>query len=407
MTIISDVFNPEILTDAVQAEFGQKTAFMGSQLTSLGVCLVEGTMPEGGEDAIGTEITVPYFGILGEFVNNPDGSGVSPSSLRQTSEKATVTRDSLGFSVSRWARGNAAVNPAVGDPYVESARQILVAAERAMDKRIIDAAAAPGVFTKDVYSSESPKYLDWDLCVDAKFDGWGDEQGDIAAILVHSQTHKDLMKLKDNTGRPLLLSSQQEGGPLDRFCGVPVVVSDRVPITGTAMGAVSSSGTSPPVMTITGTPLGPWRLVVDCLVSDASDSKIRFSVDGGSTWSEPIDVKDDGNPVDLIDPNADSIVGVNGKTGLKVAFASGTFNEDNLWTANASLKVTSMLLKRRALAFWYNRRALALETDKDIWKHQDLAAMHLYGAAHRYRRVPLPGNTKPGVIKIVHNVTGY
>src|SRR5690606_17013699 len=117
MTIISDVFNPEILTDAVQAEFGQKTAFMGSQLASLGVCIVDGTMPEGGEDAIGTEITVPYFGILGEFVNNPDGSGVSPSSLRQTSEKATVTRDSLGFSVSRWARGNAAVNPAVGDPY--------------------------------------------------------------------------------------------------------------------------------------------------------------------------------------------------------------------------------------------------------------------------------------------------
>src|SRR5690606_39587947 len=116
MTIISDVFNPEILTDAVQAEFGQKTAFMGSQLTSLGVCLVEGTMPECGEDAIGTEITVPYFGILGEFVNNPDGSGGSPSSLRQTSEKATVTRDSLGFSVSRWARGTASVSLPLGEP---------------------------------------------------------------------------------------------------------------------------------------------------------------------------------------------------------------------------------------------------------------------------------------------------
>lgn len=407
MTIISDVFNPEILTDAVQAEFGQKTAFMGSRLASLGVCLIEGTMPEGGDDAIGTEITVPYFGTLGEFVNNPDGQGVSPSGLKQTNEKATVTRDSLGFSVSRWARGNAAVNPAVGDPYVESARQIMVAAERAMDKRIIDAAAASGVFVKDVHSAGSPKYLDWDLCVDAKFDGWGDEQDDIAAILVHSQTHKDLMKLKDNTGRPLLLSSQQEGGPLDRFCGVPVVVSDRVPVTGSTMGAVTSSGTTPPTATLAGTPLGAWRLVIDCLESHASDTTIRFSTDGGNIWSAPIAAADDGVPVALIDPAVDSRVGVNGRTGLTVAFASGDFNADNLWTSNASLKVMSMLLKRRSLAFWYNRKALALETDKDIWKHQDLAAMHLYGAAHRYRRVPLPGNTKPGVIQIVHNVTGY
>src|SRR5690606_16560451 len=189
--------------------------------------------------------------------------------------------------------------------------------------------------------------------------------------------------------------------------GVPVVVSDRVPVTGSTMGAVTSSGTSPPVATLAGTPLGAWRLVIDCLESHASDSKIRFSTDGGHIWSAPIDVKDDGVPVALIDPGVDSRVGVNGKTGLTVAFASGTFNADNLWTSNASLEVTSLLLKRRALAFWYNRKALALETDKDIWKHQDLAAMHLYGAAHRYRRVPLPGNTKPGVIKIVHNVTGY
>ena len=405
-TLISNVFNPEILTDAVEGVFSQQNAFMGSKLASLGVVIVEGSMPEGGPDAIGTKIKVPYFGVLGEFVDNPDGSAISLDQIGQINEEATISRDSLGFSVSRWAQGNAKVNSAVGDPYVESARQIMGAAERAMDKRIISAASASGVYQKDVFSNVTPKTMDWDLCVDAKFDGWGDEQSDIAAILCHSMTHKDLMKLKDSTGRPLLLSSQAEGGPLDRFCGVPVVVSDRAPLTGSTMGTVSSSGSTPPVATLAGTPLGAFKLVIDCVLGGAHQTAtIRFSVDGGNIWSDPIVTAAATVALPLIDPAVDSRVGVNGKTGLTVAFAAGTFNADNLWTATASLKATTMLLKRRSLAFWYSKKHMALETDKNIRSHVDEAAMHIYGAAHRYRR--LAGGTKPGVVQIVHNVTGF
>jgi hypothetical protein len=405
-TINTDVFNPEILTDAVQGVFGLKTAFMGSRLTSLGVVTIDGSMPRGDADAIGTTITVPYFGTIGEFASNPDGSGITPSEVRQVIEEATVTRDSLGFSVSRWARGNSHVDPAVGDPYIESARQIEAAAARAIDKRIIDAAAASGVYVKSVYSTSAPRTMDWDLIVDAKYDGWGDEQDDVAAILTHSQCHKDLMKLKDSTGRPLLLSSQAEGGPLDRFCGVPVVVSDRVPVTGSTMGSVTSSGTSPPVATLAGTPLGAWRLQIDLVTGTAhGTATIRFSTDGGNIWSDPITTALATVALPLIDTAIDSRVGVNGATGLTVAFAAGTFNADNLWTSNASLKVMSLLLKKKALAFWFCKNAMALETDKDIRKHLEEAAMHLYGAAHRYRRCP--GSTKPGVVQISHNVTGY
>lgn len=404
-TLITNVFNPEMLVDAVDGVFAQKTAFMGSRLSSLGVVVVDGQMPVGGPEAIGTTVTVPYFGTLGAFVSNPDGSSVTPSNLAQITELATVARYSMGFSTSRWAQANAQVNPNVGDPYVESARQIQVAAERSMDDQLVAKAAATGVYLKDVYSSSSARYLDWDLCVDAKFQGWGDEQDDIAALLVHSQTHKDLMKLKDNTGRPLLLSSQGDGGPLDRFCGAPVVVSDKAPITGSAMGAVTSSGTTPPVATLAGTPLGAWDLQIDCTLSHASATTIRFSVDGGNIWSAEIAAADDGVPVALTDTAVDSRVGVNGRTGITVAFAAGTFNADNLWTAKASIKAMSMLLKKRSLAFWFSRRHLALETDKDIYKHTDEAAMHLYAAPHRYRRVA--GGTRPGVVQIVHNVTGF
>lgn len=405
ITVVSDLFQPEVLSEAVQGVFSQKTAFMGSRLAALGAVVVEGSMPEGGPKAIGVTIRVPYFGTIGEFTNNPDGSSTTPNKIQQTSETATVTRDSLAFEVSAWAQGIAAVSPNLIDPYEEAARQVLVAAERAMDKRIITAASAAGVYVKDVYSSTVPVTINWDLVIDAKVEGWGDEQDDLAGILVHSHTHKDMMKLKDSTGRPLLIQSQQDDGPLDRFCGLPVVISDRVPLTGSTMGAVTSSGTTPPVATLTGTPLGAWKLVIDCQLSHASDTLIRFSVDGGNTWSANIAATDSGVPVALIDTAIDSLVGVNGATGLSVAFAAGTFNADNLWTSTASVKTMSMLLKKRALAFWYNRGALTMKTDTNILADTNIGAMHLYAATHRYRRMPT--GTKPGVIQLVHNVSGY
>lgn len=405
-TLHTDLFNPEILTEVVRGVFGQKTAFLGSQLAALGVCVTSGTMPESGPEAIGTTIRVPYFGSIGEFeANLADGDAATPKKVAQTTETCTVTRDSLSFEVSRWAEGNGALgNGNGGDPYEECALQIRDAAVRAMDRRIITAAGASGVYVKDVYSSTVPVYLSHDLVVEATADAWGDESDGAVAFLTHSHGKKDLRKLKDSTGRPLLLESQKEGD-FDRFAGLPVIQSDRVPLTSSTMGAVTSTGTSPPVATLAGTPLGAWDLKIDCTLSHASNTTIKFSTDGGNTWSAEIAAADDGVPVALTDTAVDSLVGVNGATGVTVAFAAGTFNADNAWAAKASLKVMSMILKPRALAFWYNQRALSLDTDKDINRDTKLAAMHLYGAAHRYRR--LAGMTKPGIVQIAHNVTGY
>jgi hypothetical protein len=407
-TIITDVFNPEILEDAVRGVFSGKKAFMGSRMRSLGIAIINGTMPQGGPDAIGTSVTIPRFGVLGEFENNPDGDAITPKKLQQASDSATITRDSLAFSVSAWAQGNAAVDPAVGDPYEEAANQAAEAAERAIDKRLITAASASGVYEEDVYSASAPVYMDWDLVVEAMMKGWGDEaHDDVGAMLVHSMTHKDLLKLKDSTGRPLLLQSQTNGGPVDTFCGLPLIVSDRAPLTGSTMGSVTSSGTSPPVATITGTPLGAWKLMLDCVVGGAhATATVRFSVDGGKTWSDPITTAAATVAFELIDPAIDSTVGVNGKTGLSVAFAAGTFNADNLWESTINMQATSMLLKRNALAFWYSSNHLAIQTDKNVLSDVNIGAMHLYGAACRYRR--RPGSSKnSGVVHVVHNVKGF
>ena len=404
ITTKSDMIDVQILMDVVRGMFKGKNAFMGSQLVSSGAVRVAGTMPRRGQSAIGKTIDIPYFGTLGEFVQNSDGSSVTPSKLAQTFETATVDRHSLAAEVSRWAQGVGAIDPAVGDPYQEAARQIMVAAERAMDGIIVTEYATTPLIV-DVYSATTPVYLDWDVIQDATT-LWGDDQDGIVGMAIHSQARADLAKLKNAVGMPVWGVDQQSGQQqLKTFGGIPLVVSDRVPLTGSTMGTVTSAGTTPPVATLAGTPLGPWKLLIDCQASHASTTTIKFSTDGGNTYSAAITVADDEVPVALIDTAVDSLVGVNGKTGLTVAFASGTFNVDNTWKAQANLKVTELICQVDAGAFWYNAAALGLKSDEDILADTDITASHLYHAPKLYRR--RRGGARPGVIAIKHNVRGY
>lgn len=391
-TTKDDVIIPQIFTEAVQAAFAQANAFQGSGLATTGAVAINDSFG-GDANTVGSEVRVPYFGTLGEFTNNPDGSAVTPAKVSMTSELATVSRDSLAFEVTRWGS-----RAAGADVYEEGARQIVVAAQRAMDRRVIDACVAAGGLVHSVYDVGSPVKLNYDVMVDAKM-LWGDEQDDVVALAVHSKTLADLYKLRDSSGLPIL-TNPVDGG-LPRFLGVPTVVSDRLPLTGSSMGSVSSAGTSPPTVTLSGTPNGPHSIKIIITLGGArGTAKFKFSTDGGQNYSDEFTTA---ATVALTDTAIDSLVGVNGATGLTAAFATGTYNVDNVYTASSNLKVRSLILKRNALAFWYNRAALVLQTDANILYDSRIAAMHLYGVGHRYRR--RAGGTKPGVVVIEHNVS--
>lgn len=394
-TTKTDVIIPEIFTQAVRGAFAQKNALMGSLLAATGAAVVQGDFA-GGPNDIGDEVTVPYFGTLGEFEpNNTDGDPAVIKKIAQTSEKAVVGRDSLAFEVTRWGR-----NAAGGvDPYEEAAQQIVTSAERAMDRKLVGAAVAAGGLRRNVFSTSSPVNISYDLVVDAKM-LWGDEQEDIVAMMVHSKTMADLLKLKDAAGRPILTMPTEEG-QVPRLLGTPIGIADSMPTTGSVMSSVTSSGTSPPVVTLSGTPNGAHKLRIIITVGGAlGTAKFKFSLDDGENYSAEILTA---ASVTLTDPAVDSLIGANGKSGLTAGFASNTYNVDNVYTATTILKVRTLLLKRASLAFWYNRAALALQTDKDILVDSGIGAMHLYSAPHRYRR--RPGGTKPGVVVIEHNVS--
>lgn len=388
-------FDVQQLNDIIPGAFASKTAFMGSTLVSQGAVIVNGEMPHGRE-MVGNTITVPRFGVIGEFDDVSENVALVPKELQMASDTATVGHSGLSFEVTNWARHS---GPDGGDPYVEASKQIVESAVRKMDSLMVTAAASTTLIA-DYYSASAPQYLSYDMAVDAQAK-WGDRAGDIVGMIVHSRTAAGLRKMRDSLGRPFLVDMKD--GELTTFSGMALIISDRVPLTGSSMGAVTSAGTTPPVITLTGVPLGSWNLKIKAtLVGALATWKLQFSTDGGNTWSADLT---SAASVPLIDTAKDSLVGNNGLTGITAAIAAGTAALDNTWVATALLKTSSLIVQKGALAFWYNRNLMQLQTDKDILKDNDVAAMHMYRAAHLYKR--RVGGVLPGVVSITHNVQGY
>ena len=399
VTTQEDMLNPQILIDAIRGRFKRKNAFIGSTLVSSGAVMVSSNMPKGGQGAVGKQIDVPYFGTIGDFSDNPDGQSITPTKISQMQEQATIARSSLAVETTAWAQGLSEVDPALGDPHEEAANQAVESAQREIDKKIV-AQIKTTPLVRDIHSGSNPVFLDHRQAVRART-LWGDEQDSIVAMAVHSQVEADLAELTDSNGRPLLLTSQEQGQDgVSKFAGIPLVVSDRVPLDGSTMGPVAKAGTSPPTVTITGEPKGAYNLVLEALSATA----FRFSVDGGLTFSATMTIVNGGN-ADLVDTAIDSLVGENGTTGLNAAFASGTYAADNRYTSTAKLKVTSLICQRGAGAFWFNSNRLGTKHDVDILADTDIMAMHLYHVAHMYRR--RRGGTRPGVIAVKHNVRNF
>jgi hypothetical protein len=380
----TQVLIPEVLAAAIQGALAQKQAFVSDRMVATGALLINDTFG-GDASMIGTEVVVPYFGTIGEMSDVTDGNDITPAAIQQTNETSTVVHGGIGFSLTRWAQSG------VGDPYAEAARQAQEATQRYFARKAITAAVASGTLLSD----QSSASLRYDHIVDAR-SLWGDEGDNVACMLAHSKGMASLRKLTDAVGRPLLV--QPQDGSLPMLDGIPIIMSDAVTPYAASMGSVTSSGTSPPTVTLSGTASGNWSLVIEIQTGGTlGTATFRFSTDGGRNWSADIAT---GASVALTDTAVDSLVGNNGATGITAAFASGTYNADNYYTATTSLTLRTLLVKRNALAIWYNRAAMRLLEKEVPERDAREGYLHCYMVAHRYRRAP--GGTKPGIVELRH-----
>lgn len=279
----------EVLQEAVKGQLAGMVVLAGSPAAS-----ISGSLPDTARG--GDVIKLPYFSALTDMDDlAAEGDALAPVTISETSQSVSVQHAGKAFSISQWAQ--IAADPR-SDPYTEAGRQLRELIRRRVDKALLDAAiATDAAMTSDVYNASTPRTIDYDLYLAGR-KLWGDEQDDIALMVVHSKVLFDMYALKDSTGRPLLIDSIAEGG-LPRFLGVPVLTSDRLTAT--------------------------------------SDSPAKY---------------------------------------------------------------TSLIIKRNALAFWFNGTPRVLQ-DTDILADVDVTAVHMYFAAARYTRIA--GSTKSGVVLLKHN----
>lgn len=210
----SDLIIPELLQEALTAEFAGVQVLVGTE-----AAVVNNTLPAGVRG--GDTLKVPYFNTLGEMEDIPtEGDALTPVKLTMSSESATARHSGKAVELTHWAQLAART-----DPYAEVARQFRAMTVRKVDKALIDQATAglPSEYIHDV-STGGGHTVTYDDIVDAQMK-WGDEQEAIVFMTVHSKVYADMLKLKDTTGRPLLVLPTDNN--LARFAGIPIRVSDK------------------------------------------------------------------------------------------------------------------------------------------------------------------------------------
>lgn len=373
-TTSSNLIVPEFFLEAVAGELPGM-----SVLGATGAVRVETGLPGGARP--GSPIHIPYFGTLGEMRDYADGDAIDVQQLAMTDETATVVRSGIAFNITDMARRLAGY----ADPYGEAARQFTALVARRADKAAMDALNGSGLPTQmvlDVHSASSPVYLDRDLVTEARL-RWGDEQDGVAAIVGHSVTLKNLLKLKDGNGQPLLrVMKQNNDTGVVEFDGMPpFFTSDRAPVA----FAITSAGTAPPTVTVSGHAYGDINLRVEVTTGGARGVALfRWSINGGSTWE-----------ASGVTTAAEVELGT---TGLTAAFASGTYTNDNVYTCT-SPEYTTALVKTGAMVFWTDPPNA--EDFRDPLRKATISATEILHVSHRYVR--MPGKTKPGVVRILHN----
>lgn len=217
----SDVISPELLLEAIKGAFADATV-----MANTGVAMFKTGMPAGRAE-LGQQVKIPYFDTVGEMEDLVDGQNATIRGLSMSQELATVKHSAIALEATWFAQKSAS-----DDPYQEGGRQVVIAAQRRADKALLDEAINDtNALEFDAWTSNQ-SIFDWDVAVDAR-ELWGDEDQDIAALVMHSKTRSRLLKIKDSTGRPLYTMGTE--GQLDRYCGLPVFVTNRLKPTADAI----------------------------------------------------------------------------------------------------------------------------------------------------------------------------
>lgn len=367
---------PQVLLEALREGLQGMTVLGG-----LGIIVVTGSLPTGDGRYAGETITVPYLAHIGEWEEYSENAEIDITQMSDSNETAAVARAGKAFTVTDMAR----VLRGYANPMEAGRAMIAEGLATYVERKAITAIGALGTsipaIVYDVHSDSAPRFLDRDVHIAIR-SRFGDETRGIVGTVTHSQVINRMLTLKNADGEPLhrLLEQDDERG-VYTFEGMGrFYASDLMPVAYT----VTSSGTAPPVLTVTGSPKGMYdQIKVQCTTLGAfATAVIKISLDGGTTY-----------PITGVTVPASGIVDRTSDLGLVFTFASGTFAVNNAYTMWG--KATVALCKRGAGVFWHNNLGPGVESMRDVRRKNEVVAADCLAVTHIYKK--MGGGTRPGV----------
>lgn len=384
-----DFFSVDTAQVALDGEFKDNAALLPDLLVASGAAVVSGSFtPRPNE--VNKQIVMPQFDVVGEGTDLADGIEGTPTDFGSDATYATVLRTYLGKTLTDWT----ANLPNAQDPYAALVRGMATAGRRRIGKGLIAAAMAPGVPTVAKFSTSTPAKFTWDSFVEAR-SAFGDNSDNLCAIIMHSKVAGDAATLTANSQ---LLLGNAVTGDAGTIGGLRKVISDTCTVSG-EMGTVTPGGTSPPDITLTGTPNRKVQLRIETTTVGARGTwKKRYSSDGGVTWISNVT---SAATIEVMDTRLFDASGILESTGVTINIATGVASLNNRWSSDSINKYVTALVSKGALAAWYSESLLKLEYERNGAKAASILHLNLFHAEARYVRAP--GMDRPGVVLLETN----
>jgi hypothetical protein len=220
----SDVFIPQVATDSIVAgisDEGVKVLY-GSEAVN-----VSPTLGAQGMLKVGRKLTIPYFGMIPTWQDDvPEGASLQPDKASETVEEAPMKRTGVAIEYSTWEEMVLLGRSRNLEPYNLFTGQALERLGQRFEARLVTTAVTglDSAYINEVPANAS-KTIDWDAIADTK-QLLGDAAKKIVMLSCHSKVKTDLTKLKDATGRPLLVDATAGTAEIPRIQGLPLFESD-------------------------------------------------------------------------------------------------------------------------------------------------------------------------------------
>lgn len=201
-----DVFDPEVVSDMINAKVAKKAAMMG-------YIAVDNTL----EGTPGSTVTVPKWGYIGEAEDYAEGEPIDTSKMAFTTAEYGIKKIAKGVRLTDEAQLSG-----YGKPMATATAQIAMAINEKLDN---DRVAV--LYDSKNVCDATTNVLKYASVVDG-VDMFNEEEDSKKVILIHSKQKTQLRKDPEFLAADKIAAELLTSGAIGRIAGCDIVVSNKV-----------------------------------------------------------------------------------------------------------------------------------------------------------------------------------